>query len=666
MIELLARLPISRRLALIVVAALVIIVSVMVLDSLHLRDALMQEKQVKTRHVVETAHGLLEHFHGMAAKGMVSEAEAKQRAKQAIAELRYDKEEYFWINDMAPTMIMHPIKPALDGKPLGDLKDPTGKRLFSEMVTTVERSGAGFVDYMWPKPGLEKPVPKISYVKGFKPWDWIIGSGVYVDDIDAAFQQELMKSGVTLIVLIGVLIGISVLLARSITVPLNKAVAAMHDVAKGQGDLTKRLREVGGDEISILSCEFNAFVEMLREMLLKVAHSTEALAQSAAEVSHITTETGRAVVRQQSETDQVATAATEMSSTAQSVAESASIAASSANDAANQASESRKVVAQNRTAISNLSTAVEEAAQLIRRVESDSDNIGSILDTIRGIADQTNLLALNAAIEAARAGEQGRGFAVVADEVRTLAKRTSDATGEIEQMIVTLQEGARSAASAMETGKEQATSSVESAQETQDSLESIINAITNINDMNAHIASAAEEQAAVVEDINRNIVNISGIANENAEGARQAEDAMSNMGEQVNVLRELLSGFKLGTHRDSAFDFSAARTAHLAWMSRIRGHLDGTHPLKEEEVVSHKHCALGKWYYGEGLANYGDSPSMQAIEQPHAELHRTIKECVDLTNRGNTEEAEKRFNHLEPLSKEIVGLLHKVEDEIKE
>ena len=179
--------------------------------------------------------------------------------------------------------------------------------------------------------------------------------------------------------------------------------------------------------------------------------------------------------------------------------------------------------------------------------------------------------------------------------------------------------------------------------------------------MNTHIASAAEEQAAVVEDINRNVVNISNLANETSVGARSTETSMADMGEQVSLLRELVGGFKLGARGNSAFDFSAARSAHLAWMSRIRGHLDGTKPLDEAQVVSHRHCALGKWYYDEGMQEYGQNPAMRAIEKPHAELHNVIKRCVELKNAGKPQEAEELYRRLEPLSKEIVGLLTEVE-----
>lgn len=545
MLKLLRQFPISLRLFLIVLASLIALTALIAFNAMQLRQTMLEEKRLKTRHVVEVAYSTLEHFHKLSASGAMDEAAAKKAALSQLSELRYDGTEYFWVNDNTPRMIMHPIKPALDGKDLSGFKDPNGKKLFVAMADIVREKGAGFVDYLWPKPGHDKPVAKISYVKGFKPWGWIVGSGIYIDDVDNYFYEHLWTSIAIGSVITLFLLIISVSLSRTITRPLHTTIAALHDAASGEGDLTRRLDVIGKDEVCILSQEFNAFVSKLQQMLLQVSDATEELSSAATTVSNISSEANMAVSRQQSETDQVATAATEMSSAAQNVAESAGHAAGSAQDANTKAQDSRTILENNRATIAGLQQAVENATGVIRQVEEQSENIGGILTTIRGIADQTNLLALNAAIEAARAGEQGRGFAVVADEVRTLAQRTQTSTGEIDKMISELQEGSRQAAEAMEQGQKLSGESVASTEETTRSLGEIITAIATINDMNSQIASAAEEQAAVVEDINRNIVNISTIAGETADRSQETDAAMGDMEKQVIALRQLLGQFRL-------------------------------------------------------------------------------------------------------------------------
>ena len=331
----------------------------------------------------------------------------------------------------------------------------------------------------------------------------------------------------------------------SITCPLRQAVHAMHDIAEGEGDLTHRLEQKGRNEISDLAGAFNQFASKVQNMVQQVTRSVEQISTASEEMSMITDQTNKEIQSQQSETDQVATAMNQMTATVQEVASHAALAAESAKQADEEAREGKKVMQQTLNAMDALAGEVENAAEVIHTLEKESEEIGSVLDVIRGIAEQTNLLALNAAIEAARAGEQGRGFAVVADEVRTLASRTQASTQEIQDMIERLQSGANNAVKAMEAGRSQAKNGVEQASMAGTSLETITRSVTTISDMNMQIASAAEEQSSVADEINRNIATISQSADNTAHGSQQTAIAGDELARLASELRELVGHFKV-------------------------------------------------------------------------------------------------------------------------
>ncbi len=329
-----------------------------------------------------------------------------------------------------------------------------------------------------------------------------------------------------------------------ITKPLGDAVSALTDIAEGEGDLTSRLNVSGRDEIADLGRSFNNFVSKIQTAISDVAVATTQLASAADKMAAITVDTREGAGRQQSETDLVATAMNEMTVTVQEVAKNAITAADAAQQADNYAEEGRNTVTQTIDSIDALAREVEMAANVIQIVEQDSDKIGSVLEVIKGIAEQTNLLALNAAIEAARAGEQGRGFAVVADEVRTLASRTQQSTQEIQLMVESLQTGSKNAVSAMESGQSKAKVTVEQASEAGTALHHITQSVGDINQMNNQIAEAAKQQGEVAEEINQNIINITDVANETANGADQLSSASSELANLSNDLQTLIGRFK--------------------------------------------------------------------------------------------------------------------------
>lgn len=447
-------------------------------------QALSEQQYEKTKNLVETAHSLVAHYHQAMRQGTLGEDEAKTAALNALKNLRYDENNYFWVNDHYPRMVMHPFKPQLNGQSLRDSKDPDGVALFQEMVAVVDAQEAGFVPYKWPKPGKSDPVDKISYVKGFAPWQWIIGSGVYLDNIDVQFAQLRNQMLFNILVLLAVLIALNFFISNSILQPIRTASDMMRDISQGEGDLTQQLDEHGRDEISRLSRFFNAYTEKMRSSIASVANNAtevEALANRVDNTGEVNLEY---IERQNDSSRQVATAVEQMSAQIQEISQHAEAAEQAAGDAMHTSETGKATIATTIDAIGTLSDTIEEVSVVTQALAEESQHIGSVLDVIRGISEQTNLLALNAAIEAARAGEQGRGFAVVADEVRTLASRTGQSTDEIQAMIEKLQKGAQAAVDAVQNSQRLSNSTVSQVHEAEQALNEIERLITVILDMN--------------------------------------------------------------------------------------------------------------------------------------------------------------------------------------
>ncbi|MFW2372575.1 MAG: HAMP domain-containing methyl-accepting chemotaxis protein [Gammaproteobacteria bacterium] len=352
--------------------------------------------------------------------------------------------------------------------------------------------------------------------------------------------------------LIGVLVFallFSTAIAYMIISNMSRAVHQLNSAAKkiAEGDLTARADYQSRDELGRIARAFNQIGDTFETVINEISSAVSQLSSAANETSTITAQTTAAIQQQRSETEQIATAINEMNATVHEVANNASFAATAAKEADEGAKNGQTIVNATITSIGQLAQEVGEASEVIHSLEKESVSIGSVLDVIRDIAEQTNLLALNAAIEAARAGEQGRGFAVVADEVRTLAGRTQTSTQEIEDMINRLQAGAERAVSVMESGQNQAQDGVSKTAEAGQALEVITSSIDRINDMNSQIASSAEEQSAVAEEINRNIVSISQIAEETALGAEQTASASEDLTQLAAHLQKLVQNFN--THR---------------------------------------------------------------------------------------------------------------------
>jgi methyl-accepting chemotaxis protein len=481
------------------------LLGIAVLDSRELASSLMQQKQIELKHLAELALGIVKEEHAAAQKGDIAAADAQKRAMARVAALRYGNNDYFWINDMQPRMVMHPMRPEMNGNDLSTNKDPNGKALFVEFVNVVRKDGAGFVSYEWPKPGFNQPQPKLSYVAGFAPWSWVIGTGVYIDDLSAqtwaSTQRSLIAAGLVLLLALAM----SMFVAQGITKPLQRMTVAMNDLAGGKLDVEVpgigRRDEVGEMAEAVEVFKSNAVARQGLEAEQKetearavarrksdmnrlanefegaVGQIVETVSSASSELEASASTLTSTAERAQELTTMVAAASEEASTNVQSVASATEEMASSVNEISRQVQDSARMAGD----------AVDQARKTNDRVSELSKaaaRIGDVVELINTIAGQTNLLALNATIEAARAGEAGRGFAVVASEVKALAEQTAKATGEIGQQI---------------SGIQSAT------QDSVNAIKEISGTIEKLSEISSAIAAAVEQQGAATQEISRNV-----------------------------------------------------------------------------------------------------------------------------------------------------------------
>lgn len=427
-----------------------------------------------------------------------------------------------------------------------------------------------------------------------------------------------------------------------------------------EGDFSQPLPITSqNNEVGQMFSAYNQMIDNIGNLIGSVVRSSADVSASIDNIASQLEKTNQGVHQQHLEIDQVATAMNEMAATVREVASNTEQAASSATYAHDEANHGQEVILQTIRSITDLASQIEQASEVMQVLQQDSERVGEVMVVISNIAEQTNLLALNAAIEAARAGEQGRGFAVVAEEVRNLAQRTQSSTEEIREIVEHLQQQSNQAARLMSTSQQQARQTVEDTSAADNALAGIVSSVANITEMSSHIATAAEEQSQVATEMDRSINNISSIAKQTTHDAQNTVSATSDIHIQMDNLRSLVSQFNF---LQDGVDLSAAKAAHLAWRGRLRAFLDGQAALSLEQASSHKDCALGQWYYSEGLEKYGHLNEMQELEHPHAHLHNIIRQIIELREQGQQAEAEALYEKVDPLSKEIVTLLSRIEE----
>ena len=536
---------ISNRLIFMLIISIVATVIMFFFALGNIDTQLVREKESKLSSLVDVANTIVSPYHQAAVKGEMSEDDAKAAAINALNELRYSGKEYFWILNRQGILVQHPFAKKLVNTNVLGVKDPNGVLLFQQMLDVTRSNKTGRIEYQWNRPNATEPSPKMSVVTKFEPWDWVIGTGIYVDDIE---QQEIEFAKTYLLILCLVWLPVIVILffiIRSISIPINRTIGALENIARGDGDLSLRLRESGRDELSQVALNFNTFVSKIGKILTSVSSSVTVSQQQAKELANIAQEAETLTTEMQAETESVAAAINQMSMSANEATSNTQLAAQSTLDADAEADKTNLVVDRAMDKITKLSSELEHTEKVAQSLRVSSGKIGTILDVIVGIAEQTNLLALNAAIEAARAGEAGRGFAVVADEVRTLASKTQESTQEINSIIDAIRASVEEVNVSVDKAKQESNQVVDETELVVEAIAHIKASIGQINDMNTQIATASEQQSSVIGELNMSINRISDMSVKNQEKNGEIALTSEQVHQSSDKLEKLISGFKL-------------------------------------------------------------------------------------------------------------------------
>ncbi|ANW26751.1 MULTISPECIES: methyl-accepting chemotaxis protein [Vibrio] len=510
------------------------------------RTNMMNMKKAELRNYLQMAKSAIQPF--------LDRGASLEEAYPTLKTLEYGKTGYVFGYDSKGIRRVQGQSTKGIGDSFWNLQDKQGNYLIQDLIRNA-KSGE-FTTYYFPKPGETEALPKLSYSIFIPEWDLMLGTGFYTDDIDAiiaemerttteALQETLSAIILFCIVIAGIVAAFAVAVNRTILKPLEMFDASISSFASGDADLTARMEDFKAPEFSQLSKNFNAFVASLQTIIRSVSDVGQQVVSETSDMSGRAAKVDELASGQRQETEQVATAMTEMTTTASEISNNASQAAHSAKEADDNAKEAQGIVNSAAQSVEALAEEVSQANGVISRLEGDVQNISSSLEVIQDIAEQTNLLALNAAIEAARAGEQGRGFAVVADEVRKLASRTQDSTGEIHQMIEQLKAASDDAVRAMESSQKRGASTVEEANAAAQALIQIQESIGTIMDMNSLIATATEEQSLVGQEISQRIVVISDQSSQSAELANENRSGSQELNQRANELYDLVGRFKV-------------------------------------------------------------------------------------------------------------------------
>jgi methyl-accepting chemotaxis protein len=536
-------LRVSTRIQLLVGLMLVGLIALCLTALFQLKTSMMDDRKEKTKNLVEISLGVITHHHKLFSEGKLSEEDAKIAARNSLRPLRYGKNDYYFGFDTSGVYFLHGGNQAVEGQNKLDLKDTNGKFLVKDLIAAAQ-AGGDFVEYWFPRAGQQTSEPKISYAALFAPWNWVIGTGIYFDDVEREYKQAATLLGgisfglVVLLSLIGWRVGGSVL--RQLGGEPNIAADIMRRVASG--DLTA---SVGNAPKDSLLGALDDMVKSLRDLMSQLTANANQLVSNAEQIKHASAEVSKAADHQTDATSSMAAAIEQLTVSSNHISDSARDTEADSRNAMALSAEGAQRVGQATMAIQKIATTVTDASGRIRALEERAKQVSSIANVIKDIAGQTNLLALNAAIEAARAGEQGRGFAVVADEVRKLAERTSSATTEIEQMILGIQSDTVGAVEAMSAALPEVEHGVQLANHASESLRGIEEGAGRTLDRIGEVASATREQSVASTSIAQRVEEIAQMVEETTITIRGTADAADHLEHIAQELKQQVGRFKL-------------------------------------------------------------------------------------------------------------------------
>ncbi|WP_254430960.1 methyl-accepting chemotaxis protein [Magnetospirillum sp. LM-5] len=671
--------------------------AVFIYDAVQLKSELFAAREIKLRHVVEASMGVLQRFAQEAKEGRMSEDEAKAQAIATIRAMRYETVEYLWINDLeqpVPRMVMHPTVPALNGKPLTDSRfdKATSRRagtdgptlplskanLFVAFNDVVREAGHGFVTYDWPKPKqgggvTEELFPKLSYIKHFEPWAWVLGSGIYVDDVDSIYRAELRSRAMLFLLILLAVGGFGYTLSRAIGKGFRDLAHDM-DVIDGTGEVDSlRLKPDRADEFGHAAKMMQTMAENRRQMQAMSAERQRMREQAEQERINMQHEVLRSLVqsamlgneamislaRMKREIDLSATQIDGMAGSVEQMREAitaisseSSVAASDADGAGDAANSGLGASGEALSAFQKIVESVDQAGTKVKGLAEASLEIGKIVTDIEAVAGQTNLLALNATIEAARAGEAGKGFAVVAGEVKGLANQTSRATEDIRRRIEGLQGEIQSIVGAMSASVAVVDAGQAMVADLGGKLQEIAGQVGSVRTHMNDIADVLERQSGVAGELAHGTNHVATLSRSNNDQLEGVLQSMSAMIEQLNAQVGTYAG--LGSAK---LLVEVAKNDHITFKRRILDGIVGRIRLTADEVPDHHNCRLGKWYDALSDQALRADPAYQAIVNPHQAVHQHAKQALIHAAAGDIEAAFASLEDMNQASKSIIAML---------